>query len=141
MQTIRYEEVTVLTKLHQRLFKKMRDMSGATIASTLDMPDPETKEHVDIVEDEGTYRIQSRMDPQLSLAARWTVSISPWGSIPPGYPRPIRFRNSGSSKMRRVSTDTTCLKKPSTDLTIISKIHRRYIWPRVSRCPGGDDTE
>ena len=58
MQLIRRREAEALADVHQELFQRMRDRAGAKITSTLDMPDPETIEQENIVEDEGTWRIE-----------------------------------------------------------------------------------
>lgn len=60
MEVIRQEEAEALAELHQELFRRMRERAGARITTTLDMPDPETSEQIDIVEDEGTWRIEFR---------------------------------------------------------------------------------
>ena len=58
LQKIRKAEAEALAAVHRKIFRQMVDEDGAVFTSTLEMQDPETSEQENIVEEEGTYRIQ-----------------------------------------------------------------------------------
>ncbi len=77
IQKLRLAEAEALAELHKKMFKQMVDEAGAAITSTLEMQDPVTDEQVDIVEDEGTYRIQFRDGSALVIGSEvWGFHIT-----------------------------------------------------------------
>ncbi len=58
MSFIRKEEARVLAQLHHDLIQKMKQEAGAWMRHIEELPDPETREQEDILEDEGTYRLE-----------------------------------------------------------------------------------